>query len=64
MNGRGMAMEPLVKITKKCLKAALKDRNVTEETLHTCLVEIEVFINTRSLIVVSYDPNDLKPLTF
>ena len=56
-----MAMESLVKITKKCLKAALNDRNMTEETLHTCLVEIEVFINSRSLTVVSYDPNDLKP---
>ena len=37
----GGVMESLIKITKKCLKAALKELIVTEETLYTYLVEIE-----------------------
>ena len=56
-------MESLVKITKKCLKAALKDHIVTEETLRTYLVEIENVINSRPLTSISNDPNDTESLT-
>ena len=36
----GGAMEALVKIIKRCLKAVVKDRLLHEDTLHTLLLEI------------------------
>ena len=59
----GGAMELLEKITKKCLKAALKDCIVTEETLHTYLVEIASIANSCLLTPVTNDPNDIESLT-
>ena len=35
------AMEALVKITKRCLKAVIKDRLLHENALHTLLLETE-----------------------
>ena len=56
-------MESMVKLTKKSLKAIMKDRTVTEETLSTFLTEVESIVNSRPLTASSDDINDLLPLT-
>ena len=53
-------MESLVKITKECLKVASKDRTVTEETLHTYLVEIESIVNSCPLTPITNNFNDME----
>ena len=58
----GGAMEVLVKITKKCFKAVVKDRLLHEDTLHRLLLEIESIVNSRPLTSVGDDINDLEPL--
>ena len=59
----GGAMETLVKITKRCLKAVVKDRLLHKDALHMLLSEIESTVNSRPLTSVSDDIDDLKPLT-
>ena len=59
----GGAMKALVKITKICLKAVVKDRLLHEDALHTLLLEIESIVNSRQLTSVSDDIDDLEPLT-
>ena len=59
----GGVMESLIKITKKCLKAALKELIVTEETLYTYLVEIENVVISHPWISFNNEPNDRVPLT-
>ena len=59
----GGTMEALVKITKRCLKAVVKDRLLHEDALHTLLLEIESIVNSRPLTSVSDDIDDLEPLT-
>ena len=58
----GGVMESLVKITKKCLKEALKDHIVSEETLHTYLEETESNVDSRPLTPVANNPNDIESL--
>ena len=58
----GDTMESLVKITKECLMAVLKDCLVTEKTLHTFFVEIESNVNNRLSNPLTNDPNDTKSL--
>ena len=57
------AMEAVVKITKRCLKAVVNDRLLHEEALHALLLEIESIVNSRPLTSVSENTNDLEPLT-
>ena len=59
----GGAMEALVEITKGCMKAVVKDRLLHEDALHTLLLEIESIANSRPLMSVSDDIDDLEPLT-
>ena len=59
----GRAMEALVKITKRCLKAVVKDRLLHKDALHMLLSEIESTVNSRPLTSVSDDIDDLEPLT-
>ena len=58
----GGAMGVLVKITKSCFKAVVKDRLLHEDTLHMLLLEIENIVNSRPLTSVGDDINDLEPL--
>ena len=51
------------KITKKSLKAALKDCIVRERIFHTYLMEIESIVNSRPLTLVTNDPNEIEFLT-
>ena len=59
----GGAMEALVTITKRYLKAVVKDRLLHEGALHTLFLEIESIVNSIPLTSVSDDINDLEPLT-
>ncbi|XP_057299494.1 uncharacterized protein LOC130630114 [Hydractinia symbiolongicarpus] len=60
MNG---AMESMVKITKRALKAIVRDRVFTEEELRTFFTEVEATINSRPLISSSSDADDYQALT-
>ena len=59
----GGSMEILVKITKGCLKAAVKNGLLQEDTLYTILIETESLENSRPLTSVGDDIDDLEPLT-
>ena len=59
----GGAMKALVKITKGCLKAVVKDRLLHEDAFHALSLEIESIKNSRPLTSVSDDIDDLEPLT-
>ena len=58
----GDTMESLVKITKECLQAVLKESLVIEKTRHTFFVEIESIVNSRPSTPLTNDPNDTKSL--
>ena len=60
MNG---AVESIVKMTKRALRAITKERNFKEESLHTYLIEVESILNSRPLTSLSDDIEDLEPLT-
>ena len=57
------AMEALVKITKRCLKAVIKDRLLHENALHTLLLETERIVNSRPLTSISDNIDNMEPLT-
>ena len=58
----GGAMETLIKITKRCLKAVVKDRLLHEDTLHMLLLKIEIIVNSRPLMSVIDNIDALEPL--
>ena len=55
--------ESLVKSVKIGLKAIVKDRIFTDESLQTFLCELEVVLNGRPLTSISDDVSDFEPLT-
>ena len=59
----GVAMEDLVKITKRCLKVLVIYWLLHEDALHTLLLETESIVNNRPLTPVRDDTDDLEPLT-
>ena len=59
----GGAMEAMVKLTKKALRSTIKERVLTEEALHTFLLEVESTINSRPITPLSDDINDFEALT-
>ena len=56
-------METLVKITKRCLKAVIKDWLLHEHALHVLLLETESIMNSRPLTSISDNIDNLEPLT-
>ena len=52
------AWESMVKLTKKAMKAVMKDRTYHEESLITLLCEIEAMLNSRPLLPWSNDLSD------
>ena len=60
MNG---AIEAVVKLTKRRLKAITRDHLFKEETLSTYLAEVEAVWNNRTVTLISDDVTDLEPLT-
>ncbi|XP_066937027.1 uncharacterized protein [Clytia hemisphaerica] len=59
----GGAMESMVKLTKRALRATVGDRMFNEEALHTLLLEVESTLNSRPITPVSDDINDYEALT-
>ena len=59
----GGSWERLVRSVKISLKVIISDCNLDDFGLHTVFTEIEGFINSRPLSMVSDDINDLSPLT-
>ena len=55
--------ESIVKLTKRSLKLVLKDRRVYEESLRTFLIDVEFTLNSRLLLPLSDDIDDLDALT-
>ncbi|XP_070531583.1 uncharacterized protein [Ptychodera flava] len=59
----GGLFEALIKSAKVALKAILGDARVTDEELHTAIVEVEGLMNSRPLTYCSNDPTDEPVLT-
>jgi len=59
----GGAFETMVKSMKRVLQNVLYRASLTDEELHTTLVQAEALINSRPLTTVSTDAEDLTPLT-
>ena len=59
----GRVWESLVKSVKTGLKAIVKDRIFTDESLQTFLCEVESVLNGRPLTAISDDISDFEPLT-
>ena len=59
----GGVWERLVAMVKRALLVVLGNQCVSEDVLHTVLVEVEFTINSRPLTYVSSDINDPEPLT-
>ena len=53
----------MVKLTKKAMKAVIKDRTYHEESLITLIREIKTMLNCRPLLPCSNDPIDFDELT-
>ena len=59
----GGAWERLVGSVKRALKVTIGSQCVSDEVLHTALLEVEAMVNGRPLTYVSSDSNDFEPLT-
>ncbi|XP_077992826.1 uncharacterized protein LOC144446859 [Glandiceps talaboti] len=59
----GGLFESLIKSVKIALKAILGNARVTDEELHTAIVEVEGLMNSRPLTYCSNDPTDEPVLT-
>ena len=60
---KGGAWESMVKLTKKEIKAVMKDRTYHEESLITLHCKIEAMLSSRTLLPCSNDPSDFDALT-
>ncbi|XP_043203367.1 uncharacterized protein LOC122371257 [Amphibalanus amphitrite] len=59
----GGAWERLVGSVKRALKVTIGSQCVSDEVLHTALLEVEAMVNGRPLTYVSPDGTDVEPLT-
>ena len=55
--------EALIKSVKRTLKVVIQDHLCTDETLATCMCEVELMLNQRPLTYISDDVNDYECLT-
>ena len=55
-------MEPMVKVTKRALKAVIKERTFTDDALYTIMTEVESTVNSRPLTNVSDNIDDYEAL--
>ena len=53
----------MVELTKKVMKAVIKNRTYREESLITLLCEIKAMLNSIPLLPCSNDPSDFDELT-
>ena len=56
---RGGVWERLIRSVRAILNFTLRQQTVTDEVLHTCMVEAERIVNDRPLVKVYDDPNAL-----
>ena len=56
----GGSWESLIKLSKRALKTVTGDKTYHEKSLITILCEIECFLNSRSLLPCSDNPNDFE----
>ena len=56
-------MEPMVKVTKRALKAVIKERTFTDDALYTIMTEVESTVNSRPLTNVCDNIDDYEALT-
>lgn len=59
----GGVFEALIKSAKRSLKAILGHAGITDEELHTAIVQVEGMMNARPLTYLSSDPSDEPALT-
>ena len=59
----GGAWERLVRSVKRILKLLVGERVLTDDQLHTFLLEVEAILNSRPLTPVTLDPDNREPLT-
>ena len=59
----GGVWERVIRSIRKILTALLGQQLVNEEMLRTLMAEVQGILNSRPLMPVSNDPNDLEPLT-
>ena len=57
------AVEPMVKVTKRVLKAVIKERTFTDDAFYTIMTEVESTVNSRPLTNVSHNIDDCEALT-
>jgi hypothetical protein len=54
--------ERMIRIARSCLRHALGDQALTDESFQTLVTEVEFMMNSRPLTPFSSDPDDLRPL--
>jgi len=59
----GGAHERLIRSCREHLRHVLGEQSLTDESLHTLVVELERILNSRPLTSASDDPNDYRALT-
>ena len=57
------AMESMVKVTKRALKAVIKERTFTDDALYTIMTEVESTVNSRPLTNACDNIDDYEALT-
>ena len=57
------AMESMVKVTKRALKAVIKERTFTDDALYTIMTEVESTVNSRPLTNACENIDDYEALT-
>ena len=57
------AMESMVKVTKRALKAVIKERTFTDDALYTIMTEVESTVNSRPLTNAFDNIDDYEALT-
>ena len=60
---KGGTWQSMVKLTKKAMKAVMKDGIYLEESLITLLCEIEAMLNSRPLLPCSNNPSDFDAMS-
>ena len=56
-------MGSMVKVTKRALKAVIKERTFTDDALYTIVTEVESTVSSRPLTDVSDNIDDYEALT-
>ena len=59
----GGAWERMIRSIKRILDILLKSQVVTDDVLHTLLLEVESILNSRPLCPITLDPHGNEPLT-